>query len=97
MRVNRASPAMEAGCATAEATLAEHAARGERFSLDLAMSHLTADIICRTVFSTTLQTRTAHDVFEAFTAFERSVAQVEIRRLIWDRAWTRAPNSALGQ
>jgi cytochrome P450 len=94
MRVNRAFPAMEAGCADCEAELDRHAAQGSAVSLDLTMSHLTADIICRTVFSTTLQTRTAHDVFEAFTAFERSVAQVEIRRLIWDHAWTRAPQKA---
>jgi len=91
MRVNRAFPAIQAGCAEAEEMLDRHARDGTPLSLDLAMSHLTADIICRTVFSTTLQTQTAHDVFEAFTAFERSVAQVEIRRLIWDRAWTRAP------
>jgi cytochrome P450 len=91
MRVNRAYPAMEAGCANAEAELDRCARDGRPLSLDLAMSHLTADIICRTVFSTTLQTKTAHDVFEAFTVFERSVAEVEIRRLIWDKAWTRAP------
>jgi cytochrome P450 len=91
MRVNRAFPAMQAGCDQAEAEYDGRARNGEAFSLDLAMSHLTADIICRTVFTTTLQTRTAHDVFDAFTDFERSVAQVEIRRLIWDKAWTRAP------
>jgi cytochrome P450 len=91
MRVNRAFPAMQAGCAAAEETYDAHAPSGTPFSLDLAMSHLTADIICRTVFSTTLRTKAAHDVFDAFTDFERSVAQVEIRRLIWDRAWTRAP------
>jgi cytochrome P450 len=94
MRVNRAFPDMQEGCDACEETLDRHAAEGTPLSLDLAMSHLTADIICRTVFSTTLQTRTAHDVFEAFTAFERSVAQVEIRRLIWDRAWTRAPQKS---
>jgi cytochrome P450 len=91
MRVNRAFPAMEAGCAACEDHLDHVAERGEGFSLDLAMSHLTADIICRTVFSTTLETRTAHDVFDAFTHFERSVAQVEIRRLIMDKAWTKIP------
>ncbi|MGG5811524.1 cytochrome P450 [Falsiroseomonas sp. CW058] len=94
MRVNRAFPAMEAGCDAAEEELHRRAESGEAFSLDLLMSHLTADIICRTVFSTTLATRTAHDVFDAFTAFERSVAQVEIRRLILDRAWTRIPQRA---
>ncbi|HEV7265212.1 MAG TPA: cytochrome P450 [Falsiroseomonas sp.] len=91
MRVNRAFPAMQAGVAQAEAEYDRCAAAGEAFSLDLAMSHLTADIICRTVFTTTLQTRAAHDVFDAFTEFERSVAEVEIRRLIWDKAWTKAP------
>lgn len=91
MRVNRAFPDMEAGAEACEATLDARAADGAPFSLDLAMSHLTADIICRTVFSTGLQTQAAHDVFDAFTVFERSVAQVEIRRLIMDRAWTAAP------
>lgn len=91
MRVNRAFPAMEAGAAEAEATLGEAARSGKALSLDLLMSHLTADIICRTVFSASLQTRVAHEVFDAFTLFERSVAQVEIRRLIMDRAWTRIP------
>jgi len=91
MRVNRAFPAMEAGCADCEAMLAERAREGAPFSLDLMMSHLTADIICRTVFSSGLETRAAHDVFDAFTLFERSVAQVEIRRLIFDKAWTQVP------
>ena len=88
MRVNRAFPAMEAGAAAAEDTLARGTAP---FSLDLMMSHLTADIICRTVFSTSLESQVAHEVFDAFTDFERSVAQVEIRRLIMDRAWTHIP------
>ena len=91
MRVNRAFPAMEAGCADCEAMLAERSREGAPFSLDLMMSHLTADIICRTVFSSGLETRAAHDVFDAFTLFERSVAQVEIRRLIFDKAWTQVP------
>jgi cytochrome P450 len=91
MRVHRAFPAMEDGAAACEETLDAHAADGTAFSLDLAMSHLTADIICRTVFSTGLETRAAHEVFDAFTLFEHSVAQVEIRRLIMDRAWTSVP------
>jgi cytochrome P450 len=93
MRVNRAFPAMEAGAEAAEAMLATAADNGTTVSLDLAMSHLTADIICRTVFSTSLATSVAHDVFDAFTLFERSVAQVEIRRLIMDRAWSRIPQT----
>ncbi|MBC7433928.1 MAG: cytochrome P450 [Rubritepida sp.] len=92
MRVSRAFPDMVAGAEAAEATL--DAAGDAPFSLDLAMSHLTADIICRTVFSTSLATQAAHDVFDAFSEFERSVAQVEIRRLIFDPAWKSAPQKA---
>ncbi|MEI6641530.1 MAG: cytochrome P450 [Novosphingobium sp.] len=91
MRVNRAFPAMQEGADACEQMLAERASDGAAFSLDLTMSHLTADIICRTVFSTGLETGAAHDVFEAFTVFEHSVAQVEIRRLIMDPAWTAVP------
>ena len=74
-----------------EQHLDEQAARGETFSLDLAMSHLTADIICRTVFSTSLQSKTAVDVFEAFTVFERTCAQVELKRLIFDEPFAQIP------
>lgn len=91
MRVNRAFPAMQEGAQACEEMLDSEAAGGTAFSLDLAMSHLTADIICRTVFSTGLETAAAHEVFDAFTVFEHSVAQVEIRRLIMDRAWTSVP------
>ncbi|SFK19281.1 cytochrome P450 [Falsiroseomonas stagni] len=93
MRVNRAFASMEAGAAEYEETLHRQAQSGALFSLDLAMSHLTADIICRSVFSTSLATTVAHEVFDAFTFFERSVAQVEIRRLIMDRAWTKIPQT----
>ncbi len=93
MRVNRAFPAMEEGAQACEDMLDRHASGQTALSLDLAMSHLTADIICRTVFSTGLETQAAHDVFDAFTIFEHSVAQVEIRRLIMDPAWTKVPQS----
>ncbi len=94
MRVHRAFPAMQAGCAAMEQKLDEAAAERRPVSLDLTMSHLTADIICRTVFSTTLESRVAHDVFDAFTLFERSVAQVKIRRLIFDPAFKKVPQEA---
>ena len=91
MRVNRAFPAMEQGVESCARFLREHAVNRTPFSLDLAMSHLTADVICRTVFSNTLQHETSSVVFDAFTLFERSVAQVEIRRLIMDKAWVKPP------
>lgn len=91
MRLSKAFVSMSAAVDDYERLLDEHAARGERFSLDLAMSHLTADIICRTVFSTSLASQTAIDVFEAFTVFERTCAQVELKRLIFDAPFSDIP------
>ncbi len=89
MRINRAFPAMEAGVEHAIETLRAKAESGENFSLDLLMSHLTADIICRTVFTTPLDEGVTHDVFDAFSIFERSVAQTEICRLVIEKAFTK--------
>lgn len=89
MRLSLAFSAMRDAVLDHEQNLAELAARGERFSLDQVMSHLTADIICRTVFSVSLDSGVARDVFEDFLVFERQVAQVRILRLIADPAWTR--------
>lgn len=89
MRINRAFPAMEAGVDHAISMLHDKAQNGEALSLDLLMSHLTADIICRTVFTTPLDEGITHDVFEAFSVFERSVAQTEIWRLVIEKAFTK--------
>lgn len=89
MRITRAFDAMRAAVDAYEAHLCEVAARGEALSLDLAMSTLTADIICRTVFSTSLESDVAREVFEAFTVFERSVAHVELKALIFDPPFRR--------
>ena len=91
MRLGKAFVSMTAAVDDYERLLDGHAERGESFSLDLAMSHLTADIICRTVFSTSLRSQTAVDVFEAFTVFERTCAQVELKRLIFDPPWAQIP------
>lgn len=91
MRVNRGFDAMRAAVDDFEVVLDQRVEDGESVSLDMAMSHLTADIITRTVFSQPLKSDTSRDVFDAFTVFERSVAQVEIRRLIMDKAWTKSP------
>ena len=89
--ISHAFGAMKAAVDDHLLTLEEKAASGEAFSLDLAMSHLTADIICRTVFSTPLQTGVAVDVFEDFTLFERSAVQVDVLRLIFKPAWSDIP------
>ncbi len=91
MRLNRAFVSMTAAVDDYEIHLDGLAARGEAFSLDLAMSHLTADIICRTVFSTSLHSTAAREVFDDFTIFERSVAHVELKRLIFDPPWSDIP------
>ena len=84
IRLTRAFASMRAAVDDYETHLDHLAARGESFSLDMAMSNLTADIICRTVFSTSLQSQIARDVFDAFEIFERSAAQVELKALIFD-------------
>ncbi len=94
IRLNRAFASMVAAVDEYEAVLVDRAGRGEAFSLDLAMSHLTADIICRTVFSTSLESQTARDVFDAFLVFERSVANVELKRLIFDPPFSDIPQQA---
>ncbi len=91
MRISHAFGAMKAAVDDHVSTLQERAASGESFSLDLAMSHLTADIICRTVFSTPLQTGVAVDIFEDFNLFERSAVQVDVLRLILKPAWSDIP------
>jgi cytochrome P450 len=93
IRLNQAFTSMAAAVDDYEGVLDARAAQAETFSLDLAMSHLTADVITRTVFSTTLQSQTAQDVFTSFTTFERSVAQVQLLRLIFAKAWSKVEPS----
>lgn len=88
MRISRAFGSMVSAIDDYQERLDRHAADQEAFSLDLTMSHLTADIICRSVFTTSLKSQIAKEVFESFTVFERSVAQVELRRLIFEPAFT---------
>ena len=94
IRLNRAFTSMASAVDDYEARLEGLAASQEPFSLDMAMSHLTADIICRTVFSTSLQSEISRDVFDAFAVFERSVAHVELKRLIFDPPGRAIPQHA---
>lgn len=93
MRVGHAFTAMQASVRDHIVHWHEYAANAERFPLDLAMSHLTADVICRTTFSLPLSSQVALEVFEDFTEFERSVAQVDIFRLIFQPAWSESPQT----
>ena len=83
MRLAKAFGSMDSAVDDFEVQLDALAITGAPLSLDLAMGQLTADIICRTVFSTSLANETARDVFESFAFFERTVAHVEVMRLIF--------------
>jgi cytochrome P450 len=91
MRLAKAFPAMEGAVDDFEVRLCDHAQSGETLSLDLVMGQLTADIICRTVFSASLANETARDVFESFAFFERTVAHVEVMRLIFGKPFDAIP------
>lgn len=94
MRLNVAFGAMQAAVDDYESYLNGVAARGEEISLDLAMSHLTADVICRTVFSVSLESNVAREVFDDFTLFEKGVGQVKIFHMISKPAWSDVPQDA---
>jgi cytochrome P450 len=87
MRINQAFPAMAAAVDDYETVLEERAAAGAAFSLDHGMSELTADVICRTIFSQSLASRTARDVCDSFNEFEQSVASVDLWQLIFGKPW----------
>ncbi|MEM6900931.1 MAG: cytochrome P450 [Pseudomonadota bacterium] len=87
MRLNLAFAAMEGAVETYTRKLSRLAVTGDEFSLDFAMSELTADIICRAVFSVPLSSGVARDIFEDFAIFERNTGQVKVWRLIVDPAW----------
>ena len=82
MRINTAFASMRDAVDDYAHKLDALAASGESLSLDFAMSELTADIICRTIFSQSLAGETARDVFESFGEFEESVASVDLWQLI---------------
>ena len=87
LRINTAFGSMQAAVDDYEAELEQRAAANEVFSLDHAMSELTADVICRTIFSRSLESQTARDVCDSFTEFESSVASVDLWQLIVGKPW----------
>ncbi len=91
MRINKAFDFMQAAVDDYERRLDELSSNGDHFSLDAAMSHLTADVITRTIFSTPLESGTSREVFEDFSAFERRVASIDVRRLLMDKPWAPIP------
>lgn len=89
MRINTAFRKMEAAVDDYQALLDGHAAAGTVFSLEAGMSHLTADIIYRTIFSRSLHGDLARDIFDTFARFQNAVATVEIARLLWGKPFAK--------
>ena len=87
LRIKRAFPAMAEAVRAAEERLEALARSGESISLDVLTSQLTADVICRTIFSQPLDSSTAQRVFHLFGQFERSVASVSLTQLIFGKPW----------
>jgi cytochrome P450 len=94
MRINQAYDAMAEAVDDYVQRADGIADKKEPFSLDAAMSLLTADIICRTIFSRSLDDRAGRDVFHAFTTFERSVANVALTRLLLGKPFAKVPQPA---
>lgn len=87
LRINAAFASMVNAVDDYQSLLDEHVNQQGSFSLDKAMSHLTADIICRTIFSQPLSSDIAGEVFNDFLLFERSVASVDLKQLIFGKPW----------
>lgn len=94
LRINTAFQSMSQAVDDFENSLDARVESGQIFSLDQAMSHLTADIICRAIFSKTLDTDIARDVFTDFLLFERSVASVDLKQLIVGKPWAKITQPA---
>lgn len=86
-RVNHAFTAMAAAVDAAEARLDVAAEAGKSFSIDREMTHLTADIIFRTLFSIPLEDADAGEFFDAWATFQNSIANIGLVQLILGKPW----------
>lgn len=91
MQVGRSFQAMDTAADSFELELDRRASTREVFSLDAAISHLTADVICRATFSTTLESRDAQQIFADFSVFQETVANVRMLRLLLGKPWAEIP------
>ncbi len=89
MRIGQAFASMQAAVDDHVERLDRKVRDGTPFSIDRLMSELTADIICRTVFSVSIDGGVAREVFDDFAVFEKAVAQVNLSQLILKPAWSK--------
>ncbi len=97
MRIDRVFDGMAQAVDEQVARLELAACDGTLLSLDAMLSRLTADIVCRAIFSVPLASATAYRVFEDFLVFERSCANVDIGRMIFALPWTATSQTAAVQ
>lgn len=89
LRMERARPPIAAALDAFTARMDERA--GAEIALDAELSRLTADAICRAVFSLPLESVAAAAIFADFERFQATVANVRLGRLLLGRPWARAP------
>ncbi len=87
IRIDRSFVAMQAAVDAYQSRLDDLAGAGATVSLEHEMSHVTADVICRTIFSRSLESEEAQEVFRSFTQFQGSVANLQLGRLLFGKAW----------
>ena len=80
-----AYPHMTAAVADCVARLDRHARDGTVFQLDAELSHVTADVVFRTIFSQPIEGAEAASIFEAFARYQELSDQLVPRRLLYGR------------
>lgn len=85
MRIKTAFQKMRDATADFERHL--DAAEGRLLTLDEEMSHLTADIVFRTIFSEPIRSESSRAVFRAFAEYQNEVPQIEPKVLLKVKAW----------
>ncbi|MCR0985258.1 cytochrome P450 [Roseomonas populi] len=94
MALSKAYPHMGAAVADCVARVAAHARAGKPFALDAELSHVTADVVFRTIFSEPIEAGEAATVFEAFTRFQALSDQLAPWKLLYSRKHAAPPQAA---
>lgn len=88
IQIARAFETMKEAATAMTARLSKAADAGHSISLDEAMTEVTADVMCRAIFSTSLDSQAAREIYEDFEIFQRHVANVEVARLIFGKPFS---------
>ncbi|MBP0493901.1 cytochrome P450 [Pararoseomonas indoligenes] len=92
--LSRAYPHMGAAVADCVARVAAQARAGKPFALDAELSHVTADVVFRTIFSEPIEAEEAMTVFEAFARFQVLSDQLAPWKLLYSGRPPTPPQAA---